>query len=227
MDSLKVVSFLTRRPDLDLASFQNYWRTTHKAHAMTLVEAGFIQGYIQNHPLGEGLDGLVPVGDGSPELWIESADMLQRLVQSRQYLEGAGPDEANFSVPPVLAFVAREAVIVDGEPPAGAIKLMLVAERHPRVAAEDFRRRWLEGESWPLLGGRPLRLTRHAALDDEAAFHGAEFSWWPDLASLRHAWQMRNPAAAGELIAPGSLRGLLAQEEWVVRPEPALDLEPA
>ncbi|VVO78256.1 hypothetical protein PS874_01530 [Pseudomonas fluorescens] len=216
---LKVISFLTRRPDLDLAAFSEYWRTVHRAHAMTLVNAGFIQGYIQNHPLGEALEGLVLIADGAPELWIETPDMLQRLVESREYQEGAGPDEANFSVPPVLACVARERLLIEGEPPVDAIKLMLTVVRNPHLDGTAFRQRWLAGESAPLLSSRPLRLTRHAALDDEAPLHGAEFSWWPDMAALRYAWKSRNPAAGGELIAPRSLRGLLAREEVVLAPQ--------
>ncbi|MCY1295362.1 hypothetical protein D9M69_487560 [compost metagenome] len=225
MGTLKVVSFLKRRPDLELPAFSEYWRTVHKAHAMKLVEAGFIGGYIQNHPLGVGLDGLAAIADGSPELWIESVDSLQRLVQSREYLDGAGPDEANFSVPPVIACVAEERVLQDGEPPAGAIKLMLVVRRHPHLEAAEFRERWLADESAPLLPGRCLRLTRHAALDDDAPIHGTEFSWWPDLESLRHAWRARDAEAAGMLVAPLSLAGLLAREEVVVVPPgpPLLD----
>lgn len=221
MDALKVISFLNRRPDMDLAAFSDYWRTTHKAHALTLAEAGFFQGYIQNHSVGAELENLPPIADGSPELWIESPETLQRLVTSREYLEGAGPDEANFSVPPVLACVARERVLIEvegGSLPTDAIKLMLTVKRNPLLAQTTFGPRWLAGESAPLLAGRPLRLTRHAAEDPEAAFDGAEFSWWPDMDSLRNAWLMRNPADGGELIADRSLHGLLVREEMVLAP---------
>ena len=93
MGALKVISFLNRREDLSLAQFSDYWRTVHRAHALKLVEAGFIQGYIQNHPLGAQLPGLAPIADGSPELWIETPERLQQLVDSAEYREGAGPDE--------------------------------------------------------------------------------------------------------------------------------------
>lgn len=220
MGALKVISFLNRREDLSLAQFSDYWRTVHRAHALKLVEAGFIQGYIQNHPLGAQLPGLAPIADGSPELWIETPERLQQLVDSAEYREGAGPDEANFTTPPVSACLARERVLLAGEPAAGAVKLMLLVRRNPRVSAAAFAERWLAGESAPLLGGRPLRVTRHAVEGEEGLFDGAEFSWWPDPDSLSHAWQVRNPVAAGELLDRHRLQGLLAREEWVVRPEP-------
>lgn len=218
MSALKVISFLNRREDLSLEAFSDYWRTVHRAHALTLVEAGFIQGYIQNHPLGAQLPGLVPIADGSPELWIETPERLQQLVESAEYREGAGPDEANFTTPPVTACLARERVLLAGETPVDAVKLMLLVKRNPRVSAGAFAERWLAGHCAPLLGGRPLRVTRHASLGEDGPFDGAEFSWWPDVDSLRHAWQVRNSAAAGELIDRHGLRGLLAREEWVVRP---------
>lgn len=227
MSALKVISFFNRREDLSLAAFSDYWRTVHRAHAMTLVEAGFIQGYIQNHPLGAQLPGLTPIADGSPELWIETPERLQQLVESTEYREGAGPDEANFTTPPVSACLARERVLLAGETPADAIKLMLLVKRNPRVSASAFAERWLAGQSAPLLGGRPLRVTRHVSVGEDGVFDGAEFSWWPDLDSLRHAWQVRNSAAAGELVDRHWLRGLLAREEWVVRPgswQAAMDL---
>ncbi|WP_455231119.1 EthD domain-containing protein [Geopseudomonas aromaticivorans] len=225
MDALKVVSFLNRRADFSLPDFSEYWRTIHREHALTLVEAGFIQGYVQNHAVGAELQGLPAMADGSPELWIDALDTLERLIGSREYQQGAGPDEANFVTPPVLACVTHERVVQEAREPSampGAIKLMLVVRRDRQASAPQFRERWLGGDGTPLLAGQPLRLTRQAVVETEAtaAFDGVECSWWPDLDTLRQAWQSRDPAAGGELIAADSLRGLLACEEVVVPPPP-------
>lgn len=219
---LKVLSFLRRRPDFGLAAFSDYWRTIHKAHALTLVEAGYIRGYVQNHRLAdadEDLPGLPLMADGAPELWVEDAGVLPRLVASPEYQHGAGPDEANFIAPPVLAAVARERVLVDGPSPAGAVKLILVACRDPQRESALFAARWLDGGA-PLLmpGAAPLRLARQLAVGDGAAFDGAECSWWPSLAALHAAWAGRDPRALDGLAATASLRGLVVREEVVVPP---------
>lgn len=222
MDALKVVSFLNRRADYSVPAFSNYWRTIHREHALTLVEAGFIQGYVQNHALAAELEGLPAMADGSPELWIDALDTLEKLIASREYQEGAGPDEANFVAPPVLACVTRERVVQEARLLSaipGAIKLMLVVSRDRQVSPAEFRRRWLNGDA-PLLKGQALRLTRQAVIEGDAptVFDGVECSWWPDLEALRQAWQLRDHAAERALIAPDSLRGLLVREEVVVPP---------
>lgn len=222
MDALKVVSFLNRRADFSLPAFSQYWRTIHRGHALKLVEAGFIAGYVQNHGLGAELEGLPAMADGSPELWIDALDTLERLIGSREYREGAGPDEANFVTPPVLACIAHERILQEAREPSvmdGTIKLMLVVRRDRQANPAQFRERWLNGEA-PLLAGQPLRLTRQAVVEGDAtaAFDGVECSWWPDLEALRQAWQRRDPAAGRGLIAADSLRGLLVREEVVVPP---------
>lgn len=226
MDALKVVSFLNRRADFSLPAFSQYWRTIHRGHALKLVEAGFIAGYVQNHGLGAELEGLPAMADGSPELWIDALDTLERLIGSREYRDGAGPDEANFVTPPVLACLAHERILQEAQEPsamAGAIKLMLVVRRDREMSKADFRERWLRGDGGPLPAGRPLRLTRQAVVGTEAsaAFDGVECSWWPDLEALRQAWQRRDPDAGRGLIAADSLRGLLVREEVVSPPLPA------
>lgn len=223
MDALKVVSFLTRRADFSLADFSHYWRTTHKVHAMTLVDAGFFTGYIQNHPVEPDLDGLARMADGSPELWIDDVSALGRLVASREYLDGAGPDEANFTTAPVIACVARERIVREavGPLPAAAVKLMLVVRRDPALGREIFNARWLTGDS-PLLmpDARPLRLTRQAVEGGAEAqpFDGVECSWWPDADTLRAAWAQRQQEAGRGLVDRAALRGLLVTEDVVLPP---------
>ncbi len=223
---LKVLSFLTRRDDFTLSAFSEYWRTTHKAHALKLVHAGFIRGYIQNHRVGDDPECDLPrlplLADGSPELWVDDADALVRLVSSREYLEGAGPDEANFVAPPVLAFVAREEVVVDAALPPGAVKLIVVARRGPSLTPSAFARRWLAPRHpLAMAAATPLRLTRHVAVADDAPFDGAECTWWSDLDALHAAWSDVGLAALEPLVAGGSLRGMVVREEIIVAP-PAL-----
>ncbi len=225
MDALKVVSFLTRRADFSLAEFSRYWRTTHKDHALKLVEAGFFRGYVQNHALEPDLEGLARMADGAPELWIDDVSALQRLVDSREYQEGAGPDEARFMTPPAISCVARERLVAGkrrGQELQHCVKLMRVVRRDPGLGQEAFGRRWLAGDEsiWPAQA--PLqRLTRQLVEGNGAQpFDGVECSWWPDETSLRATWQALAPAARTEtLVEAASVRGLLVREEVVQAPD--------
>ena len=227
---LKVLSFLTRREDFSLPAFSEYWRTVHKAHAMKLVEAGFIAGYVQNHRLrdrSEDVPGLPLMADGAPELWVEHADDLARLVASPEYLKGAGPDEANFIRPPVISAVARERVVAHGPIAAGALKLMLVVRRANGVPAADFATGWLS--SPPIVPGA-IRVSRHIPLGGDPPFDGVELSWWPDAATLRAAWAARGDRLFDGLVDASTLRGLVVREEVVVPPpqrSPQADAAPA
>jgi hypothetical protein len=150
---------------------------------------------------------------------------LQRLVDSREYQEGAGPDEARFMTPPAIACVARErfvAGLARGPALAGAVKLMLVVRRAPACSRDAFRSWWLAGDG-PLLmpTARPLRLTRQAveAGPEELPFDGVECSWWPDLDAVRQAWNARDQQSGEGAVDGRSLRGLLVREEVVLAPQ--------
>lgn len=224
MDALKVISFIRRRADWGLVEFSQYWRTTHKAHALKLAEAGYFQGYIQNHAIEPQLEALKRIADGSPELWIRDVADLERLVNSPEYREGAGPDEAVFMTPPAISCVARERVLVGGSRvglPTGSVKLLLVVNRAPGSSRQVFQREWLAGHE-PLVtqASAPLRLTRQAveAGPEETVFDGVECSWWPDADTANKAWLARNWMAGHGLVDLHSLRGLLVREDVVVAP---------
>lgn len=221
MCSLKVVGFINRRPDFSLPEFSRYWRTVHKAHALKLVDAGFIRGYIQNHRVEAALDGFRWMADGAPELWVDDAGAFARLAASAEYRDGAGPDEANFMVPPGVACVAQEHVAREVDAPArldGAVKLMLVFARCPAGRDAADVERWLrDPEPTGLRGSAPLRLTRYVAADEGGGPIGAvECSWWDSLATLEAAWAGRERALLDAGDDAGPVRGMVVREEVVV-----------
>ena len=93
---LKLYGLLQRRPDLSLEEFSHHWRTVHRELALRLVPPGIMRGYVQNHRRDVDLVGQPAPADGCPEVWIDDVESLTRLATSPEYLEGAGPDEANF-----------------------------------------------------------------------------------------------------------------------------------
>lgn len=226
MGFVKVVTLIKRRPDFTQAAFSTYWRTIHKQLALQLVEAGYFQGYIQNHRLDIEMEDWESAADGAPELWISHLADLQRLQESREYQQGAAPDEANFMVLPFTSIVGREQALIDTQTPSAddeAIKVMLFVQRAATLTLCGFTDLWLQGDAPYLMPeAKPIRLTRHAALPDtSSAFDGVESSWWPSLEHFISAWAKRDTAPAD--MVGGSIKGLIAREEWVIRPGQALD----
>jgi uncharacterized protein (TIGR02118 family) len=220
MPGVKLIALVARRHDLDLAAFSHHWRTTHRDLILRLVKTGIIKGYVQNHRTEPQLDGLPVVADGSPELWIESIEDMARIRQSSEYMEGAYLDEPNFMEGRSRILVAEEVVVVDGagqERAAKHLKLMLFFRRAATCTAGAFNASY-ESLSRPLLmaAGMPVRLTQQRPIANASAvptrpiYDLAEFSWWPDRASLAAAWIDRQYP---EVIDPAATCGVLVHEE--------------
>jgi len=185
---LKLYGLIQRRPDLSLDEFSRHWRTVHRELALRLVAPGYVRGYVQNHRRELDLPGVAkPAFDGCPELWIERVESLEQLATSPEYLEGAGPDEANFMsggsksciAEPRFAYgVARAA--------AGDCKvLMFYAD------GIDAGTRWNQERPWSLPDASALRIERDACLVDVPGlepYAAIESSWWPDIGTFRDAW---------------------------------------
>ncbi len=211
MPKVKLIALIDRRRDLDLAAFSQHWRTTHRALIMRLVATGIIKGYVQNHRSEPQLDGLTLVGDGSPELWLESVTDMPRIRQSSEYMEGAYLDEPNFMEGRSRILVAEEHVVIPGpgqQAAAAGLKLMLFFKRTGAVAVTDG--------CLLMEGAVPLRVTRQVPIvgfsspDAPPLYDLAEFSWWPDRTSLEAAWRER---AAPSWIDADATCGMLVREE--------------
>ena len=103
------ISYLMRRlPHLSLEEFQTYWSETHPqaAPADAFPTLG-VKRYVQVLPFESDArnlvigprTGLVEPFDGIAELWVESADALERdwsTEKAREYIEIFFKDEQNF-----------------------------------------------------------------------------------------------------------------------------------
>jgi uncharacterized protein (TIGR02118 family) len=220
MPGVKLIALVARRHDLDLAAFSHHWRTTHRDLILRLVKTGIVKGYVQNHRLEPQIDTLPAVADGSPELWLESINDMARIRQSPEYMEGAYLDEPNFMEGRSRILLAEEVVVIDGpgqERAAQYLKLMLFLRRSDTCAASAFDASF-EGLSRPLIvpSGMPLRLTHQRPITNSSVppnrpiYDLAEFSWWPDRASLAAAWLDRQYP---EVIDPTATCGIIVREE--------------
>jgi uncharacterized protein (TIGR02118 family) len=105
-DGVKLISFLTRRRDLDAPAFSRYWRDRHGPIAARIPG---MRRYVQCHTLAETYAGAGrPTYDGVPLAWFDDTDALRASAPSAEYAR-TREDEANFLEPGTLGFViARE-----------------------------------------------------------------------------------------------------------------------
>jgi uncharacterized protein (TIGR02118 family) len=107
----KLIAFLNRRPDLEPATFREYWRGRHGPLAAQVP--GIVR-YVQCHVTpGIYRAGREPLYDGVPISWFRDAETLRASGSTPQY-EAVRRDEANFLAPRPLPFVvasAREVTI--------------------------------------------------------------------------------------------------------------------
>jgi len=184
---LKLYGLLERRADLSLEEFSQHWRTVHRELALRLVAPGYMRGYVQNHRRETALPGVAAPFDGCPELWIDTVESLPALATSPEYLDGAGPDEANFMAGGSKSCIGQPRFAC-GVPrgQAGPCKvLMFYAD------GIDTATPWSQARPWSLPDASALRIERDACLVDVPGLEpyvAIESSWWRDADGFRDAW---------------------------------------
>lgn len=213
---MKLISLLDRRPDLDLAAFSQYWRTTHRELALRLVAPGIMRAYVQNHRIDLLPEGMIAAGDGCPEVWVDDAGAVAQLRDCREYLDGAALDEPNFMSGGARMTITQTRTVIAGPGRAalaGQIKLMLfLGDDVPVPGIAEDRGCALMPDA------RPLRVERDIIVADwpdslaPPCCRHVESSWWPDAATLQSAWKR---AFSKEIQA------LVVREEVVLPPHDA------
>lgn len=223
---LRMISQIDRRADMSLARFSEHWRTVHRAHALALVPAGIMLGYVQNHRLDMPVSGLVPPCDGSPELWVDSADALVRLASSPAYTEGAALDEANFMEGGARTFLgeaferpgdaAREAV-------AGTTKLLLCYSVQPGLARHQVADAWRRDGLTLSASSDVRRAELYLGLEPAAdgVLPCVEAIWWASEPDFRRAWARREDCIS-TVVDRAGIKGMLVEELPILWPNDGL-----
>ena len=104
--AVKLIAFLSRRPDLEPGAFRAYWRDRHGPLAARVP--GLVR-YVQCHVApGIYLAGREPLFDGVPISWFADGEELRASGSTPEY-EAVRRDEANFLAPKPLPFVIASA----------------------------------------------------------------------------------------------------------------------
>jgi uncharacterized protein (TIGR02118 family) len=108
-DAVKVLSLLTRKPGIDVASFQSYWRTIHGPLAAVIPQT---RRYVQCHVRPSGYsDGRAPRYDGVAEVWFDDFDAVRESANADGYRD-IRADEPKFLTVPFPVIFASEHRIV-------------------------------------------------------------------------------------------------------------------
>ena len=109
-DSVKMIAFLNKRPDVSYEFFQRYWRETHGPIASRIPGN---RRYVQCH-VRPGIyeAGRTPAYDGVPISWFADVQALRDSGSSPEYA-ATRADEANFMISGRLPFVIANALEIE------------------------------------------------------------------------------------------------------------------
>jgi len=99
---VKYVAFARRKPGMDVAPYQTYWKEHHGPLAAKIP---VVHRYVQSHLLLSGYrSGTAPVYDGIAETWFDDTNAM-RVSQTTPEYQAVRADEPNFIDPGNLAFI--------------------------------------------------------------------------------------------------------------------------
>jgi len=223
---IKLITFLKRKADLPVESFQHHWRTRH---AELVVRLPGLRRYVQNHTLDSAYREREPDFDGVAEAWFEDTDAMRALDPSAEYAAMRADEAAFIDGAATRAVLTDEVPIVDGPVPSGAVKMIACLRKRSELSPEQFRKHWQEVHGLlaaAIPGNRryvqcPARLGIYRA-GRSPAFDGVPMSWFDDEDALRAAAASpeyaRTRADEPNFLAPGRLPFAIVCEVEIALP---------
>ncbi len=106
---VKSVEFVTRRPEMPVDAFQQYWREVHGPLAATIQ---VLRRYVQSHTRRAAYEGgRAPLYDGAALTWFDDTQAMRVSATTAEYAR-VRADEANFITADPPFIITREHVIV-------------------------------------------------------------------------------------------------------------------
>ena len=108
-DAVKILSLLTRKPGMDLAAFQSYWRKNHGPLAAKIPQT---RRYVQCHVRPSGYaDGRKPLYDGVAEVWFDDFDAVRASGTGDLYRDVRADEPKFLSVPFPVIFASEYRIV--------------------------------------------------------------------------------------------------------------------
>jgi uncharacterized protein (TIGR02118 family) len=149
---VKTITFIKRKPGMNLDEFGQYWRTQH---AGIVTKLPGLRRYVQCHTIPSGYRNGEPTYDGVAEVWFDSTGAMRETAKTAQYRE-VRADEPNFIDLSKIDFViTEERVLKDGPTSASMVHLVEFVRRKPGMEVDVFQSYW-SGTHGPLGAKIPM-----------------------------------------------------------------------
>jgi len=218
--------FAAPKPGMTEPEFQDYWLNTHAVNYASKISQ--IKRYKIDLRLPFSRDP-APIWNAAAEIWLnDEADQIASL-QSPEFIDGARRDEPNWAAFwKTLGLDCDTETLKPGDPPDGAVKLLILLKRTEGVSRDAFRTAQRSALIDAAADTAILRLDLALARDALYAVGGPPFD------GLVHAWFASVEAAETALAGPTGaalmpetsdiLRTdqffpMLTREHWVIGPE--------
>ena len=182
--TLKKIAFLTPRPGLSQAAFEEYWRDSHgPLVSRSPGYATYRRRYVQNQVLDNGLIGRRLSFAGVAEFWLPS-DNEEDFSATSIYRDRIRVDEERFiDFSATVSLTASETILLPGH---GDCKLWLLSRRNPQWETGAFAAFWTntvaaqllqDPRFGPLLRGWQLNLSEAGSSRLPGAVPAADLGW--------------------------------------------------
>ncbi len=222
VEVIKVVEIVKRKPGMEVAEFQEYWRHTH---GPIVARVPGLRRYVQSHVRPGGYRrGEVPY-DGIAEVWFDDKAALAAMGSSDE-LAAAKADEPNFiDTDSLIELVVDEHVVKDGPVPSGGIKNVEFVRLTSAKTPEEGHRYWREVHG-PIAAAIPT-MSRYVQSHvrpgaygraEPPPFDGVAVTWWADIDAMRASAESAEYAAtrADEPNFLGSVPPVILTTEHVI-----------
>jgi uncharacterized protein (TIGR02118 family) len=188
---VKTITFIKRKPGMNLDEFGQYWRTRH---APIVIRLPGLRRYVQCHTIPSGYRNGEPAFDGVAEVWFDSTEAMRKTAKTAEY-HAVRADEPNFLDLAKIDFViTEERVQKDAPADPSMAHLVEFVKRKPRMEVAAFQRHW-SGVHGPLGAKIPMVRryvqchVRPAAYRDgrQPPYDGVAEVWFDSTAAMRES----------------------------------------